>query len=69
MSLRVIGELCFTVLHYTLAVNTKGLVITLLVNDVPVGQATLTTFPSGAVGLRGINDCEVLFQQLSIVEV
>lgn len=52
-----------------LQVIAKGQVITLLVNDTPVGQATLTTFPSGAVGLRGINDGEVVFQQLSIAQV
>jgi hypothetical protein len=52
-----------------LQVIARGQVITLLVNDVPVGQATLSTFASGMVGLRGINDGEVIFQQLSIVQV
>jgi len=52
-----------------LQVIAKGNVITLLVNDAPVGQATLTTYASGAIGLRGINDGEVIFQQLSIARV
>ena len=47
----------------------KGQAITLLVNGTPVGQATLSTFPGGTVGLRGINDGEVIFQQLSIAPV
>ena len=49
-----------------LQVIAKGSIITLLVNDVPVGQATLSTYASGTVGLRGINDGAVSFQQLSI---
>jgi hypothetical protein len=52
-----------------LQVIAKGQVITLLVNNTPVGQATLSAFASGAVGLRGINDGEVVFQQLSIAPV
>ena len=52
-----------------LQVIAKGEVITLLVNSVPVGQATLSTYASGVVGLRGINDGEVAFQQLSIAQV
>jgi hypothetical protein len=52
-----------------LQVVAKGTMITLLVNDVPVGQATLSTYASGTVGLRGINDGAVTFQQLSIVQV
>lgn len=52
-----------------LQVIAKGTMITLLVNDVPVGQATLSTYASGTVGLRGINDGMVIFQQLSIAPV
>lgn len=52
-----------------LQVITRGQVITLLVNGTPVGQATLSTFASGIVGLCGINDGEVVFQQLSIAPV
>lgn len=52
-----------------LQVIAKGKVITLLVNGTPVGQATLSTLASGTVGLRGINDGEVVFQQLSIAKV
>jgi hypothetical protein len=52
-----------------LQVIAKGQVITLLVNGTPIGQATLSTFASGTVGLRGINDGEVVFQQLSIAPV
>ncbi len=44
----------------------RGQVITLLVNGTPVGQTTLSTVAHGTVGLRGINDGEVVFQQLSI---
>ena len=49
-----------------LQVIARGQVITLLVNGAPVGQATLSTCASGTVGLCGINDGEVTFQQLSI---
>lgn len=52
-----------------LQVIARGQVITLLVNGTPVGQATLATFASGSVGLRGINNGEVIFQQLSIAQV
>jgi hypothetical protein len=52
-----------------LQVIAKGTLITFLVNDVPVGQATLSTYASGTVGLRGINDGAVTFQQLSIAQV
>lgn len=52
-----------------LQVIAKGRMITLLVNDVPVGQATLSTYASGTVGLRGINDGAVSFQLLSIARV
>lgn len=52
-----------------LQVIARGQNITLLVNGTPVEQATLATFASGTVGLRGINDGEVVFQQLSIAPV
>ena len=52
-----------------LQVITKGRHTTLLINKSAVGQATLSTFANGTVGLRGINDGEVLFQQLSISPV
>lgn len=52
-----------------LQVIMKGQHATLLVNRFPVGQATLSTFANGTIGLRGINDGEVLFQQLSIAPV
>lgn len=52
-----------------LQVIARGQIITLLVNGTPVGQATLSTFPSGTVGLRGINDGDVVFQHLSIAQV
>lgn len=47
----------------------KGEVVTLFVNSKAVGQATFSGFPAGTVGLRGINDGEVVFQQLSIARV
>jgi hypothetical protein len=53
----------------TLQVTMKGQTATLFVNDSPVGQATLTTFAHGTVGVRGISDGTVLFRQLSIVTV
>ena len=52
-----------------LQVIMKGQHATLLVNGSPVGQATLSTFTNGTIGLRGINDGEVRFQQLSISPV
>jgi hypothetical protein len=52
-----------------LQVIASGQTITLLVNGTPVGQATLPTSISGTVGLRGINDGAVMFQQLSIAQV
>jgi hypothetical protein len=52
-----------------LQVIMKGQIATLLVNGSPVGQATLSTFAAGTVGLRGINDGEVVFQQLVISPV
>lgn len=52
-----------------LQVIAKGTKLTFLVNGVPVGQATLSTYASGMVGLRGINNGAVSFQQLSIARV
>lgn len=52
-----------------LQVIIKGQQVTLLINGTAVGQATLTTFASGTVGLRGINDGAVVFQQLAIARV
>jgi hypothetical protein len=52
-----------------LQVIAKGQTMTFLVNSVAVGQATLSTFATGTVGLRGISDGEVVFQQLSISSV
>lgn len=52
-----------------LQVIVKGQTTTFLVNMVPVGQANLSTFANGTVGLRGIDDGEVVFQQLSISPV
>jgi hypothetical protein len=52
-----------------LQVIARGQVITLLVNDTAVGQVTISTFARGTVGLRGINDGEVVFRQLSIARV
>ncbi|HEU0004163.1 MAG TPA: hypothetical protein VFQ36_24880 [Ktedonobacteraceae bacterium] len=52
-----------------LQVIARGNVITFLVNGSAVGQATLTTYASGTIGLRGINNGSVTFQQLSIAKV
>lgn len=49
-----------------LQVIMKGQNATLLVNGVAVGQATLSSFTAGTVGLRGVNNGDVLFQQLII---
>lgn len=49
-----------------LQVIVKGKQITCLVNGTAVGQVTVSTFPDGSVGLRGINDGTVVFQQLVI---
>ncbi len=79
----VVNEVSHTVIPFTrsmalrtgidatnqLQVIEKGQVVTVLVNGTPVGQATLSTFASGTVGLRGINDGEVLFQHLSISQL
>lgn len=43
--------------------------VTLLANGTPVGQATLGTFASGTIGLRGVNDGVVLFRQLTMYRV
>lgn len=53
----------------TLRVTIKAQTTTLFVNNTPVGQATLSTFVNGTVGMRGISDGVVLFRQLSIVSV
>jgi hypothetical protein len=52
-----------------LEVIAQGRIITLLVNRAAVGQATMSTFASGTVGLRGINDGVVLVRQLVIARV
>lgn len=52
-----------------LQIITRGQQVTMLVNGTPVGQATLSAFASGTVGLRGINDGNVLFHQLVITPV
>jgi hypothetical protein len=52
-----------------LQVIAKGQTMTFLVNSVAVDQATLSTFATGTVGLRGISDGKVVFQQLSISSV
>ena len=51
-----------------LQVIAHGATLTLLANGTPVGQATVTTFASGTVGLRGISDGNVLFQNLVIAK-
>jgi len=52
-----------------LQVVAKGTIVTCLVNGKAVGQATVSTFSNGSVGLRGINDGTVVFQQLSVAQV
>jgi hypothetical protein len=52
-----------------LQVIAQGQIVTLLVNGTPVGQATLSTFASGGIGLRGINAGEVRFAQLVVYPV
>ena len=52
-----------------LQIIAKGQTMTFLVNSVAVGQATLSTFATGTVGLRGISNGEIVFQQLSISSV
>jgi len=51
-----------------LQIIAQGQSVTLLINGTPVGQATLTTFTQGTVGLRGVNDGDVRFHQLVIVQ-
>jgi hypothetical protein len=51
-----------------LQVIARGRDITLFVNGTSVGQVTVSTFASGTIGLRGINDGEVVFRQLSIAQ-
>ena len=78
----VINDVSHTVIPFTrnlaihagntpnvLQVTIKGQTATLFVNAVPVGQATLSTFAHGTVGMRGINDGVVLFSHLAIVPV
>lgn len=50
----------------TLTVIMRGATATFLVNNVAVGQATLSDFASGTIGLRGINDGAVRFCDLII---
>jgi hypothetical protein len=50
----------------TLRVVAQGQTITLYVNGTAVGQATLSTFASGTIGLRGVNDGAVRFTQLIV---
>ncbi|HEX4203886.1 MAG TPA: hypothetical protein VHZ51_06750 [Ktedonobacteraceae bacterium] len=52
-----------------LQVIMKGKALTLLINGTAVGQATLSTFAQGTVGLRGINNGVVLFTHLTIAYV
>ena len=42
--------------------------IGLVVNGTSVRQATLSTFVSDTISLRGINDDEDVFEQLSIAQ-
>ncbi len=52
-----------------LQVIVKGQRVTMLVNGTAVGQATLSVFPTGTVGLRGVTDGIVFFRQLIIASV
>lgn len=52
-----------------LQIIAKGQVMTLRANGVSVGQITISTFPNGGIGLRGINDGVVVFQHLVIQAV
>lgn len=52
-----------------LQVIIKGQQVTLLINETPVGQAILSAFARGGVGLRGIDDGHVLFRHLVIAAV
>lgn len=44
----------------------KGQHVTLFVNGAAVGEATLSTYASGTVGLRGVNDGQTQFTDLTI---
>jgi hypothetical protein len=46
----------------------QGARISLMVNSTSVRQAALSTFVSDTVSLRGINDGEDVFEQLSIAQ-
>jgi len=46
----------------------RSRVIGLVVNGTSVRQATLSTFVSDTISLRGINDGEDVFEQLSIAQ-
>lgn len=52
----------------TLQVVSVGQRVTLFVNGTAVGEATLSTFSSGTVGLRGVNDGQIRFSQLTIAK-
>ncbi len=52
----------------TLQVVSVGQHMTLFVNGTAVGEATLSTFSTGTVGLRGINDGQTRFSQLTIAK-
>lgn len=49
-----------------LQVVAHGQAVTLFVNGTAVGQATLSTYASGTVGLRGVNDGQTRFTDLTI---
>jgi sucrose-6-phosphate hydrolase SacC (GH32 family) len=44
----------------------QGQSVTLFVNGATVGEATLSTYASGTVGLRGVNDGQTQFTDLTI---
>jgi hypothetical protein len=46
----------------------KGQQLTLFVNGATVGEAMLSTFATGTVGLRGINDGQARFSNLTIAK-
>lgn len=51
-----------------LQIVSVGPQVTLFVNGTAVGEATLSTFASGTVGLRGINDGQARFSHLTIAK-
>ncbi len=51
-----------------LQVVSVGQQVTLFVNGKAVGEATLSTYASGTVGLRGVNDGQIRFSQLTIAK-